>query len=94
MGMATAAASRVAVMIHEALPIDVPSRRGRSGWIGMISVCISEATRPPKQSTTTLPTAPAGAFSTASDASWVSSGAEPRTWLMRETSFEVCSIHM
>lgn len=88
MGMATAAASRVAVMIHDALPIEVPSRRGRSGWIGMIKVCISDATSPPKQSATTLPTAPAGACSVPSWGNW------PCVWLICETSFEVCSIHM
>ena len=54
MGIATAPPSSVAVMTHEALAGVVFSNRGRSVWIGIISVCIRAALIPPKQRTTTV----------------------------------------
>lgn len=48
MGMATAAASSVAVMTQEAFAVEVFSSCGSSGWIGITSDCMSAATMPPK----------------------------------------------
>ena len=56
--MATAAASRVAVMTHDAFDVDVLRSVGSSGLIGMTSVCMREATRPPKHRVMTTLSAP------------------------------------
>ena len=48
MGIATAAASSVAVMTQEAFAVEVFSSCGSSGWIGITSDCMSAATMPPK----------------------------------------------
>ena len=50
-GMATAAASRVAVMAQEVLAALVPRSCGSSDWIGMTRDCINAPQRLPRQST-------------------------------------------
>ena len=40
-------------MTQAALAAEVCRSSGSSLWIGMTSVCVSDATRPPKHSTTT-----------------------------------------
>ncbi|CAM5270203.1 hypothetical protein SAURM35S_05668 [Streptomyces aurantiogriseus] len=47
-GVATAAASSVAVMAQELLDGEAPRSFGRSGTIGITRDCISENTIPPK----------------------------------------------
>ena len=46
-------ASSVIVMTHARWRPRCAAARGSSLWIGMTSVCVSAAVRPPKQSTTT-----------------------------------------
>ena len=52
-GIATAAASSVIVMTQAAFAWLVPRSSPSSPWIGIRSVCVSDAVRPPKHSTTT-----------------------------------------
>ncbi len=52
-GIATPPASSVIVMTHAALARLVSSSWPSSPWIGISSVCVRDATRPPKHRTTT-----------------------------------------
>ena len=61
-GIATAPASRVAVITHDALAGVVCSSLGSSVWMGIIRVCIRAALIPPKQRTTTVSQAEPGAW--------------------------------
>ncbi|WKV15787.1 hypothetical protein LP422_23875 [Janibacter limosus] len=68
-GVATAPATRVAVIIHDALPAVVPMRPGRSGTRGSTIVCWSETTVPHRARTamtTPPPPRPVGVAGAAS----------------------------
>ena len=57
-GIATAAASSVAVITQAALAAEVESNVGSSDWMGIIIVWVSDALRPPRQSTITASRGP------------------------------------
>ena len=57
-GIATAAASSVAVITHAAFAADVERSEGSSDWIGIIIVWVSEALSPPRHRTVTASSGP------------------------------------